>query len=323
MNRVIFKQLTSLIAGIFLAGMIHSFGQENISESPSGNNIELGGKTLYERGYNHEAGPNAPREARDSVMIGSMMNYFVMPDRFYNSSYFGQNDYAATNLTRSRFVWEVDAPSFATAITPQIPNTTGSSPWVKITWNNTRGDAYIKIREQPQTGLQITCDGVETTIPVTVISKPVIQFVPKGALGDEKFEIVDCIPVGEQGELLNVTVDFPITVQTESSQLMVDYELVFINLEGNRTSLPNVSDFPITVETSSSDNGIATITGTLSLTVSQYGAYEMTITKITDRIARKCDTEGIVVDASNANVFTYTVIPQPRAGRTYHVPNNF
>jgi hypothetical protein len=156
-----------------------------------------------------------------------------------------------------------------------------------------------------------------------VISKPEVKFVAQGAIGEEVFELLECIPVDEQDEPFSVIVNFPITVQTESSQVEVDYELVFIDLEGTRTSRPDVSNTRITVVSTTSAEGITTITGSLSLTITEYGMYEMTVTKVTDRIARKCETEGIVVAANNANVFTYTVIPQPRAGRTFHVPNNF
>ena len=325
MNKYFFKQLSVCALGVFFANATPIFGQ-GFGE-PADKNVVLGSKKLYEHGHNqdHEGSLKDSREARDSVMVGSEMYYFVMPDKYFNKAYYDGGNYADTHLTKSKFEWVVDAPSYATAITPQNPNTaTNTSPYVKIEWGTTRGNADIKIVEKPQIAV---CDGAETVIPVTVISKPVIKFVTQTGAGVDPDELIKCVPLADQGGTISVNVEYPILVLTESSQVKIDYKIEFTNLEGTPSAVgPPVLDFPITVKSSSVDvNGITNITGALSLTMTDYGSYKITITKITDRIARKCNTEGEIAtgDIDDLDEFTYIVVPQPSAGKTYHVPNNF
>jgi hypothetical protein len=290
------NQFVALITGIFLAGMTHSYGQ--ISDKPNNNNLSLDGKTLYEHGYN-STGQDTSREDRDSVMVTSVMNYFVMPDKNYNAGYYAQTGYAATNLTSSNFVWTV--PGASGTFVPQIPNpTTGTSPWIKVTWIAT-GITTIKVKEEPQ-GLAGSCDSEETEISVVVIPKPTIGFNQTGT--PPAYAASDCY---SDADIATAAYDFPITVTTSSSQVLIDYSIKKTDLAGAVTTTP-VTGAPVT-------------SGTLRLTFSDYGEYEVTITRITDRIARKCDVEGDIL--TGADVFTYNVMPQPKTGPVFHIPNNF
>ena len=312
MNKHCIKQLSALALGIFLTNAAPLFGQTN-TDTPVGNKIGLGGETLYEHGYNKEAGPDAPREVRDTVMVGSTMNYFVMPDKFYNKLFFEQTDYSATDKTNSKFLWEVNNPSFASAITPKTVNGTNTSPWVEIDWAAT-GNAEIKILEQPQvTGMSALCFAAETIIPVTIIAKPAITFdLPSSGT---IYSDVECVnpSVFELGGAGEVTVNYPITVSSQSGNVRIKYILTTKDIDGNAVGTP----------VTKSDVWVSKTTGTLPLTFTGFGVYEVKITEITDHIARKCNMTGDVTTDNNANVFTYSIVPIPTTGKTYHVPNNF
>jgi len=298
MNKFCIKKITISFIGVFF-GVSYTFGQ-TITDKPNGNNLSLGGKTLYEHGYNNTGGPNLPREAVDTVMVTSVMNYFVMPDKNYNTAYYAQNNYAATNLTVSKFEWTVANGS---SIAPQTPNsatTPGTSPWIKVTWGATLGATTVKVKEVPQ-GITAGCESAETVINVFVIARPTIGFSQVGSP----------LAYTASGCYTNAAVasyDFPVTVTTSSSQILVDYQLETTALSGGTPTTTTVTNAPVT-------------SGILKLAFSNYGHYKVTITKITDRIARKCDVIGTI--NSGANVFTYSVLPQPETGPVYHVPNNF
>jgi len=295
MNKFCIKKLTVIILGIF-SGISFTFGQ-TITDTPSGNNLSLGGKTLYEHGYNSN-GLNLPREATDTVMVTSVMNYFVMPDKNYNQAYYAQNNYAATNLTESKFEWIVANGSSIATQTPNSATTPGTSPWIKVTWGATLGATTIKVKEVPQ-GITTNCESAETTIDVFVIARPTIGFTQIGSAYVDS----DCYT-----NAANVSYNFPVAVNTSSNQILVNYRLETTGLSGGTPTITNITDVPVT-------------SGILRLAFSDYGHYKVTITKITDRIARKCDVEGTI--SSGADVFTYSVLPQPETGPVYHVPNNF
>jgi hypothetical protein len=312
--------VTTLMIGGFLIGATNSYAQ--LVDDPVDKKVELDAKDLYEHGYNKDnaVSQDLPREARDSVMVGSTMNYFVMPDRNYNSDYYAQGqDYMATGLTKSEFVWAVDAASFAASITAQNPNGTGTSPWVKIVWGTTRGNAKITIEEVP-VGVTGSCSGEEAEIPVTVISKPEIGFTDQADQGDPpKFEIVECQAADGSGNLVGYSLSLPVTVTTESCEIKVKYTLVHTPLGG--VAQPSVEGtVQMTIVSEVNDGGIKTVTGILSIPVTLHGTYEVTIEEMTDRIARKCDVLGNVLAADE---FTYSVLPQPAKPRPFHVPNNF
>jgi hypothetical protein len=302
------KKTTLFVCGIFLTGISYTFGQLN--ENPTNRNFVLDSKTLYEHGYNKDnlSTPDASRENTDTVMVNSVMNYFVMPLEVYNTAYFQQNNYNATNLTASEFLWSVtNGNSFAA----QSPNATNTSPWIKATWS-ALGAATLTVKEAPQ-GLPGTCDSEPTQIPVFVIPKPTIGFNQVGSpLGYEAFDCYD------ETAVLTASYNFAFNVTTSSSEVLIDYTIRKKDLAtGSVVSTTPVTNASITLTPVSGNTYIAT----LPLNFNDYGDYEITIDKITDRIARKCDLTG---DINNGeNVFTYSVLPQPRTNPIYHIPNNF
>lgn len=295
------KLLNAVVAVMFMAGIYSNVSGQNITNNPANHNIMFD-KTLYEHGYNKDntSSADVPREDRDTVMVNSVMNYFVMPDTYYNKDYFQQNDYKQTSSTKSKFEWTVAAGNTAA---PQNANPTGTSPWIKITWGTTTGATDITVKEIPQT---IVCDGEEATIPVYVIAKPTIGFnqtgTPAGYTASGCYN--DATKVGSYNASLTVT--------SGSSQVLVDYTVEKTDLyTGVTTVVATVTDAPLAVGTNSP----------LTVNFTDYGDYKITVTKITDRIARKCDMLGDI--NAGQDIFTYSVLPQPKAGKTYHIPNNF
>ena len=316
MNKYFFRQLTVLISGLLLTNVAPIFGQ--VSDTPTGNKVDVTTTSsesahkgeLYEHGYN-KGGLAAAVEIRDSVMVGSVMNYFVMPNKSYNPAYFatGQNDYAATTLTSSEFVWSLKNGLGAAA--PQNANPTTTSPWVKIAWGLVAGIDTIAVVEKP-TGLSLTCKGDTTKIPVVVIDKPTVGFNQVGS----PLAYADSECSDEVSGTQPASYEFPFNVTTSSSQVEVELSIVHTDLAGNVSAATTSTEF-VTLTLISGIN----YTGAVSLDFSAYGEYAVTITKITDRVARKCDVEGDI--NAGQNVFTYSVLPQPKTGPIYHVPNLF
>ena len=291
-------KLSALVLGMFLFGVSQTFGQTNISDAPTDNMVELGGKDLYEHGYNI-GGQDLPRESIDTVMVTSAMNYFVMPDKNYNAAYYGGISYDATNLTVSRFDWTIgNGSSFA----PQSSNASSTSPWIKVTWGNTTGPTTITVKETPQ-GLPGTCDSQETEIDVIVIAKPTIGFNQTGT--PLAYAASDCYTDVTK---LTAYYDFPVIVTTSSSQILVNYSI-------------KKKDLLTGVETITTETDVPVSSGAFRIDFTDYGEYEVTITQITDRIARKCEVFGDI--NAGQSVFTYSVLPQPQTGPIYHVPNMF
>ena len=235
---------------------------------------------LYEDGFNSESvtGGDPPEkvpsavEARDIVMVGSTMNYFVMPDANYNPEYYTQGDlpigeepsWANTQLTKSIFDWQMVDDEDATVsigfvLVFQNPNETlveeedeeGTSPWAKITWE-TPGDFSIKITEKPAALAGTDCEsGTPSVIPITVIDVPTIAFVnQKIEEGPDVFQKVACHtfddgePEAEPPVLpAPYKAQFPVTVNTGyfnpdvSDEIRITYNIR--RLEIDKTEDPN------------------------------------------------------------------------------------
>jgi len=282
--------LVMLATGVFS----ETFGQ--ISDTPTNKNISLDSKTLYQHGYNKD-NLSAPTtyENIDTVMVSSVMNYFVMPDKNYNTAYYAGGSYAATNLTASQFSWTIgNGSSFA----HQTVNGTNTSPWIKVTWAAPLGATTITVKENPL-GLPANCESQSTTINAYIISKPTIAFTAIGG----SYTYSECYE--DAAVATGVLYNFGLTIATQSSQLEVDYTVTF-----NGVAQPLLAGTNVPI-----------VDGKLPVTFNQYGAWAVTITKVTDRIARKCDVVGDITSA--ANVFTHNVMPYPQTGPAFHIPNEF
>ena len=340
--------VTSVILALF--GAVSVTAQtSSITDDPTGKTVTVESTALYEHGYNAEAvksGAIDAREVVDSVMVTSVMNYFVMPDKYFNTAYFKQDDYGKTNLTHSLFDWKMyngnltaiasETPIANPSIAYQSDNHTKTSPWIKVTWGATAGKFTLAMKETPQ-GVLGACEGLPALIPVVVINKPSIKF-DKDFGDEDALFLTDCVDPDDETNgwkgLTDRIINFPVNVTTESGNVRVDYDLVFTPLGGGSPiTFSNVTDKWVSVSQTGGKSELplkidiaALKTAGLPADAPAFGSYSIEITRITDHVGRKCDVDGIVDDGGgkiNESMFTYIILPRPTPGRTYHVPNFF
>jgi hypothetical protein len=247
-------------------------------------------------------------------MIGSTMHYFSMPDPNYNKDYAAGTDPLATTGTKSEFKWSTLTKGDLTYVDE---NATNTSPHVTIEWKAT-GNEDIEVVENPKEYLGVTlptgvtvCESDAVEIPVTVIHQPSVMFKDVNNRVDGKCE-------------------------TSAASYQIDLPLVPVlaNTMSSNTVISEASGIKI-VYTVAKNGGAAggdqTATfatlgasGTLSLTVTDFGVYTVTVKSITDRIGEKCSiTDPNVSAVATENVFTYALMQKPESGPAYHIPNNF
>ena len=308
------KHCSMMALGLFLLGAVKAQDPEFVKMGTGASD-----PVYYQHGYNKDSGNaiDTPREDRDSVMVGATMHYFVMPDLSYNSAYAtsaASGDFSNTNLTTSTFEWTVPTSGSSAVFVNPNSKDGSTSPHVTIAWTAASAEPStdtIRIVETPTeyNGVPLSstsvCIGKESKIPVTVIPKSVIEFGEDNGLR----EIYTCLSFDLSDGTTHPVLDFPLTVATKvagNKGIKVKYTIQ------KDTGSPS----------GAIEVGLADITK-LPIKVDDYGVYTVTITEITDPIARKCNLTGTVTDASNKNVFKYAVLPQPQPGKTYHVPNNY
>jgi hypothetical protein len=312
------KRLGIIAVSLLLAGAVKAQTTPPISVKVG---TGAGEKVLYQHGYNKGGSSiDTPREDRDSVMVGSTMPYFVMPDATYNAAYItsaASGSYAQTNLTTSKFTWTPPANgSFVSFVNPNSKDG-NTSPHVTIKWN-TRSSAdpstdVIKVVETPTeyNGQAITnpCPGQEVQVPVTVINKSTVKF----GLNNGGREVSNCwiFDPTKPNSSTNVypSFDFPLTLTTE--------------VAGNRGIKVKYTVKKGTGAESAPIEANVTDITKLPVTFDDFGVYTVKITEITDPISRKCSITGDISTTATENVFTYIALPQPKSGATYHIPNNF
>ncbi len=294
---------------LLLCATIGAYGQSNTPEK-----VVIDTKDYYQHGFNGN-GTNQfdgtgkaivkAQEVRDSVTVGSTMKYFVLPDPNYNSTWYNSGNLPSdvTSVTGlvSSFTWTIQTVSGGAGSTS---STTHIAP---INWTAT-GTANIKVQEVPSSS---ACVGNETSIPVVVIPKPTITFTQVGTPPDYK----DGACYTQAQVTAGINYSFPVAVTSASSQIKVDYSIVFTPLSGS----------PVTTTATNVlvTGGVLPIT--LQNTGNLYGSYAVTVTKVTDRVSRKSGVESTGSDlltAGGSATFTYNVLKPAETGPIYRLPNN-
>jgi hypothetical protein len=293
------------VAALMLLSAAGVYGQEGPTKP-----VKVDGTNdYYQNGYNSSGA--SPREERDSVTVTSQMRYFVLPDINVSPNWYDANKEikSVTNTSdlNSTFSWTLK----------NTLGTTNSSttPIVIINWGSTAGIDSIKVKETPKAGVP-ACEGKVTSIPVAVIPLPTITFTQVGTPLDYK----DGACYKQSEVTAGISYPFPITVTSRSSQIKVDYSIVFTPLNGTAQLAIPVTDVAVTLS-----GGTGTIPISLQNGSNLYGSYEITITKITDRIARKsgvASTGSDLLTAGGSATFTYTVMKPVETGPIYRLPNN-
>ena len=264
--------------------------------------VTIDSKTYYRHGYNSRDDGTVlqPREVRDSVTLTSEMKYFVLPDEVISPEYtLNMTDFSKVNST---FAW-----TFGTTAHGSI--TTGSgTPLVTVRWNII-GDDELKVVETPNAGASGCGDGAPTTMPVVVIPKPTVAFTPNTVAPEYAAEACEGDLTG--GYLKS----FSLNVVTQSTQVNVSYTVT-----RNGVGYPALDGTDVRVKITGTSPDY---TAALPITFTEYGAYEITITNVTDRISRKPATvvNGDVIPAGEK--FTFNLIRPIRTGPIYRLPNNY
>jgi hypothetical protein len=173
---------------------------------------------------------------------------------------------------------------------------------VEVTWGTTPGTGILKAQEKPKN--QASCEGGFTEIPVVVIAKPTITFNQTGTPLAYRDSI--CKTVAEIGS--GITYGFPVTVETSSSQVLINYTMVFTPEGGVTSTSTSATDVPVSGGTIS------------SIIMPAHGTYVITIDKVTDRVSRKSSVNGVVLAG---NTFTYKVMSPVQTGPIYRIPNDY
>ncbi len=272
-------------------------------------NVSIDSKTYYQHGYNSTGGPNLPQEARDSVTVGSVIKYFVLPSSEANPLFNVANPTDFTNVT-SVFNWGFRRSGGAAlgSITPSTPT---NQPIISITWGNSYGAVdTIRVVENPANG----CPGSETKIPVEIIAKPSITFRQVGSPLDYKKDT--CVTQAQV--TATITYNFPVAITSAvkpDAKVWVNYT---VTKDGVAAPTLNGTNVALTMS--------STTLGTFPIAFNAYGKYEVTITQITDRISRKSSVlvnGDIATGTGQSALFTFSIIKPVETGPIYRLPNNF
>jgi hypothetical protein len=281
------------IAALMLGFVSVAYGQ-----TPPGKVTLDDGKDYYKHG-NNSTGENLPREERDSVTVTSVIKYFVLPDPAVSPEYKYDTPANTVDFTnvKSSFDWTLRYSLGGSA------TNNSTTPIITVTWGNTEGVDSVKVIETPAMGG--ACAGKHTVIPVAVIKKPEIGFTPNGTI----YRDSACYSQAQVATGINR--QFAMLADTRSSHIEVDYT---VKKDGASASLLDGSN-------------VRVVNGNITLKFTEYGQYEITITKVTDRISRKSTDAsgnpitGIITSAGTK--FTYTVVRPAQTGPIYRIPNNF
>jgi hypothetical protein len=278
------KTKVHLLAAAILTGICFS---ANAQTFPAG---------MQAHGNNSSGVPSA-NEATDSVSIGGTLDYFVMPDATVNPGY----NYSVSPLTNLTSTFNWTGTTGQSSITYKKSGPTDIPNYVQIVWGNVAGLYQVSVAEQAAAGC---LDPTPTIIPVRLIGLPTLTFPVAG--GNQSF----CSTAADGSTNIAVT---PLTVNFTSS--VSGNKLIQL-----RYTITSTSHGTVATNVLASVTATSATTGTFSIAspLNNYDTYTITLTEVTDRIARKSN----VVAAPSGNLtYTVTVNRTPTTGTIYHVPN--
>lgn len=249
----------------------------------------VGGQTLSQHGYN-AAGIAVAPENTDSVTVGSVMRYYVLPDATANASYTSPLQGSLTDA----FSWTTSgATGTAAGTIASVAGFAAFGNYQQVTW---AGTGTINLNVVESSPAPATCTGPTTTIPVAVIP------VPTATFGANPGSVCTNTPN-------TVSFTLPVTLATAVADGRVRINYTVFNPDAS--TLIAAQDLDI-IETAASFN--VTLTGAV-----QYGNYYVIINSVTDRISRKpiTDITGTITD----NRIDLLVYRTPVTGPIYHLPN--
>ncbi len=276
------KNVSFVITVLFLTMMSYQSMAQNVPTD------------FQEHGKN-SSGATVASENIDSVVVGSTMNYFVMPDLDVNQDGDGPYDYNTNkDALSSTFDWFTNPSLTITEIEPN---------YVSVDFPTSTGDYTVNVSELSAGG----CGSDTTTIDVRVINAPEVGYTLAG--GSEDF-----CETGVDGSLsvspsaMNVTINSDVI---GNQQIIISYQISSTNASFNGGN-------PVDGTVSVADGAV---NFAISENLTHYGTYTITLTDITDRISRKpvTDVSGSLLTNTT---FTVNVTRTPSTGTIYHLPNN-
>lgn len=245
----------------------------------------------------------APALNVDTVAVNSVMPYSVKGDLNMHSLR------ALGALTYSNFNWALSGGgtlgSLSNNATPQAPKDTS----VSVKWGATAGSYDLRVLESPVAAAgqpAFSCTGNTTKLGIVVVANPIAVW--SGAT-----------PLGGCG-VANSTINVPFKL-TGTGNFDVTYTIDYKNLSGVVTAgtATTASYGDKNVVTAKSFNIPVVIPATT------YGQYTVTISKVVDRITKKCfdvsaftSTVGTDVPSAGFVVYSY---PAPTTQPIQHVKN--
>jgi hypothetical protein len=250
---------------------------------------QLPGTSLYKDSTNGTAQPLVYQhtvEAKDSVTVGAVVDYFVMPDNLISPSY--NPAVSFTSDLNSSFAWTIGGAGSST-----VTKTGMLSNYITATWTTTPGSYTLVAKETATTG---TCpDNIGTTVNSVVIAKPTASFSPTTSSA-----ICSTNPAAD-------TLKLPLVLTTSMSDnnIRITYTI---------TGATTKAATPLDLKESATSYTLPA--GTFN--GSSYGVNTITITQVSDRISRKSGVTGTIT----TNTYTFTINRTPSTGAIYHLPNN-
>lgn len=246
---------------------------------------------------NNSSGIPTPLESVDSVTVGGVLDYFVMPDAALNPGY----DFATDPLANLNSTFNWTGTTGASSIVYKQSSGVDIPNYVTITWGNTTGNFVVSVYEVSAAGCQ---DASPTTIPVTIIEAPTLTYPAAG--GTESI-----CATGADGSL-SISPS-PINVNfTSSVSGKRQMQLVYTITSNNHGVIASNVTADIT------ETGAGTGTFTIATPLQYYDTYTVTLNTVSDRISRK---SNVVSNASGVTTYTVIITPTPNTGTIYHLPN--
>ena len=274
----ILKITTAL--GIVFLGYSNSWGQT----------LSVNSQTLSQHGSN-SAGTVVATENTDSVTIGGVTRYYVVPDAGANPAYTG----VLTGTLASTFNWTTSGSTGPTGTIAQVGAVTYGN-YRQVTWAGPTGTINLNVVESSGAGC---ASGTTTTVPVRVIAVPTVTggAAPTAQCTTTPGTLTFAVPV---------TLTSDLVVAGVANRVRVNYTIT----NPDATTLTGATDVDLD-KTATSFN--VTLTG-----ATQYGSYTVTLNTVSDRISRKSGVNGTISTATIALVVNRV----PTTGPIYHLPNN-
>jgi len=279
MKKSTILKMTAALAILFV-GYSNSWGQT----------LSVNSQTLSVHGAN-SAGTPVASENTDSVAIGGVTRYYVVPDGTANPLYTG----VLTGTLASSFNWTTSGSTGPTSTIAQVGAITYGN-YRQITWGGSTGTINVNVVESSGAGC---VSGTTTTVPVRVIAIPTVTggAAPASQCGTNPATLTFVVPVALTSDLVVAGVDNRVRVNYTVTNPDATTLIAATNIDLDKTA----TSFNIT------------LTG-----ATQYGNYTVTLNSVSDRISRKSTVSGTV----STPTVLLAVLRVPTTGPIYHLPNN-